>query len=99
MPTNLEAGENLASMRVSATPLRVFWTVPDLKNPRLIFPRLHQPWGLTAATGARRFVLILDNILADKSHASRKEAELERVEIENRQIAFSFSLPHKGNGS
>jgi len=34
------------------------------------------------------------------NHASGKEAELERVEIENRQSqsenAFSFSLPPKG---
>jgi hypothetical protein len=55
---------------------------------------------LTATLHKGRFVLILDNISANKSHASGKEAELERARIENRQSqvenAFSFSLPQKG---
>jgi len=65
------------------------------EHPWPIFPLLHQPWGLTATSRARRFVLILDNISTNKNHV--KEAELERAEIENRQSeiekAFSFSVP------
>ena len=58
---------------------------------------------MTTTSLARRFVLVLDNILVNKSHASGKEAQLERAEIENRQSqiesAFSFSLPRRGNGT
>ena len=88
-------------MRVNATHVRVSWILVDIQNPQPTFPRLHQPWGLTATPRARRFVLILDKHLANKSHASGKEAELERAE--NRKSAsenaFSFSLPQKGNGT
>jgi hypothetical protein len=56
---------------------------------------MHQPWGLTATACAGRFVFVLDDISANKKHASGKEAELERAEIEigTRKSKMPFHSP------